>query len=57
MARIITNADTWLDGGSLFQKGNNPLMGVVEVNDGSRYGLVGFDLAGMLRVFMKKREC
>ena len=54
---LIANADTWLDSGfNIISGSGGPKIGVVEVEDASRYGLVEFDRSGVVTGFVEKRH-
>jgi D-glycero-alpha-D-manno-heptose 1-phosphate guanylyltransferase len=52
---LIANADTWLDSGpNIISGSDGPKIGLVEVEDASRYGLVEVDRSGIVTGFIEK---
>ena len=54
---IVVNSDTWLDSGlELMKEALGPSIGIVEIQDSSRYGEVNFDNDLVLRQFCEKPQ-
>ena len=52
---MVANADTWLESGlELIRAAHKPVVGVVKVEDKSRYGCVDFDDQGYVMKFVEK---